>query len=223
MKHDSFNESTEMYLKTVSELANGDSLVPISALAERMGVSTVSATEMVHRLCDQGLLDHMPYRGVLLTVEGRRRACLVIRRHRLWERFLSDRLQLPWPRVHDVACQLEHVTEDDATEALAVYLGHPATCPHGNPIPGPRGELAPTCDTPLSDWAPGDCGTITRVHPESTLLLDYLASRQIFPGQAVAFTEIAPFNGPLMMEIGGQPQALGREVAAHIYGKRHDA
>ncbi len=223
MKHESFNESVEMYLKTISELSEDDALVPISALAEQLGVSTVSATEMVHRLREQGLLDHTPYKGVTLTKDGGRRACRVIRRHRLWERFLADYLGLPWQQVHDFACQLEHATADEVTEALAIFLGHPQTCPHGNPIPSPDWDTPPVVDQPLDEWSPGDQGTITRIHPESILLLDYLAGRGIQPGKLVTFTEVAPFNGPLMMEIGGETHALGREIAAHIFGRRINA
>ncbi|MCA9933157.1 MAG: metal-dependent transcriptional regulator [Ardenticatenaceae bacterium] len=211
-----------MYLKTISELAEDDGLVPISALAERLGVSTVSATEMVHRLREQGLLDHTPYKGVALTDDGDRRACRIIRRHRLWECFLTDHLGLPWQQVHDFACQLEHATADEVTEALAVFLDNPPTCPHGNPIPDAEWIVPALVDQPLNEWKPGDRGTITRIHPESILLLDYLAARHIEPGQPVTFTEVAPFNGPLMMQIGDQTHALGREIAAHIYGIRTD-
>lgn len=220
MKHESFNESVEMYLKSISELAEDEALVPISALAERLGVSTVSATEMVHRLREQGFVDHTPYKGVALTADGDRRACRIIRRHRLWERFLADCLALPWQQVHDYACQLEHATADEVTEALAAFLGHPQTCPHGNPIPNADWELPPISDLPLNEWSPGDRGAITRIHPESILLLDYLAGRGIQPGQPVYFKEVAPFHGPMMVEIGGQTHPLGREIAAHIFGIR---
>ena len=217
MKHESFNESIEMYLKSVSELATGDDLVAISALAAHLGVSTVSATEMVHRLRERELLDHVPYKGVALTEAGHQRACFVIRRHRLWERFLADHLGLPWATVHDQACRLEHATDTAVTEALAAFLGHPATCPHGNPIPSADGQLPPINDIPISDMTPGQSGAITRIHPESELLLDYLYGRDIRPGQPITFNEMAPFNGPLMTTIDGASHALGHEVAAHIY------
>lgn len=220
MKHEPFNESVEMYLKTASELAVGDGPVPISALADRLGVSAVSATEMVHRLCDQGYLDHTPYKGVTLTADGGQRANRIIRRHRLWECFLADHLGLAWQQVHDFACEMEHATPDDVVDALAEFLNQPATCPHGNPIPGSHGDLPAIEDTPLSEWKEGDRGVITRLHPESLLLLDYAASQNIKPGQAVACDGIAPFRGPMMMQIGGYSQALGREVAAHIFGIR---
>ncbi|MCP5099844.1 MAG: metal-dependent transcriptional regulator [Chloroflexi bacterium] len=229
MKHDSFNESTEMYIKTVRELAAGVEFVPISALAERLGVSTVSATEMIHRLQDAGLIDHTPYKGVTLTETGNKHASLVIRSHRLWERFLVDHLHLPWEQVHDYACQLEHATDTAVTEALSTFLGHPATCPHGNPIPDANGNRPTQTYIPLNDMKPGDKGHIVRIHPESLLLLEYLENRNIKPGQPIELVEIAPFNGPLMMKIGAETHtlgtnihALGQEIAAHIFAEVTD-
>jgi DtxR family Mn-dependent transcriptional regulator len=210
-----------MYLKTASELAVGDvGPVPISALADRLGVSAVSATEMVHRLCDQGLLDHTPYKGVTLTEDGDQRAHRIIRRHRLWECFLADHLGLAWQVVHDFACEMEHATPREVVEGLAEFLNQPETCPHGNPIPGPGGDMPEITDVPLNEWKEGDKGAITRLHPESLLLLDYAASQNIKPGQTIVCEGMAPFRGPIMMKIGGESQALGREVAAHIFGNR---
>ena len=218
MIHESFNESVEMYLKTVCELATGgDAPVPISALAKRLSISTVSATEMVHRLCEQGLLLHTPYKGVTLTADGKRRALRVIRRHRLWECFLADHLGIVWQAVHENACQLEHATASEVTDALAAYLNEPATCPHGNPIPTVDGRVSLPNDRPLSELAPSDRGAITRIHPESTLLLDYLAARELVPGALIVFDEVAPFNGPLMVTVDEKVHALGREVAARIF------
>ncbi len=218
MKHEPFNESTEMYLKTVVELGNGPgALAPISALAERLGVSTVSATEMVHRLQDQDLLTHTPYKGVALTERGGRWATALIRSHRLWECFLVGQLALPWEQAHDLACRLEHATETAVTEALAVFLNHPATCPHGNPIPDANGQVPLPTDVPLTQVKVGQHGVIRRIHPESTLLLDYLAARQLVPARPFHVTEIAPFNGPIILTSDDQTHALGQEIAAHIF------
>lgn len=218
MKHESFNESTEMYLKTVVELANGaGSPVPISALADRLGVSTVSATEMVHRLQDQKLLDHTPYKGVSLTGKGQHWATALIRAHHMWECFLVAKLGLPWEKAHEYACQLEHATETAVTEALAAYLHQPTTCPHGNPIPTQQGEIDHPDDMALTAVQPGQSGTIQRIYPESTLLLDYLAGRGLKPGNQFTVTKIEPFNGPIMVDCCQQSHPLGQEVAAHIF------
>lgn len=215
--HESFNESTEMYLKTIRELTDNNEPVPISALARRLEVSTVSATEMVHRLEDHNLVAHIPYKGVHLTDDGCEHASEIIRSHRLWERFLVDHLQIPWEKVHDVACRLEHATDPDVTDALAKFLGDPETCPHGNQIPEAGGRLKVSARQTLSDLVPGDSGVVERIHPESNLLLEYLAAHDVLPGRAIHVDEIAPFNGPIMVKIEGQTHALGQEVAAHIF------
>lgn len=217
MKHESFNESTEMYLKTVSELTRDEEPVSIAAIAERLGISTVSATEMVHRLKDRGLLDHTPYKGVRLTDKGQRKANALIRTHHLWECFLVEKLNLPWEQAHEHACRLEHATDTAVTEALAAFLNHPPTCPHGNPVPAADGALAVPDDTPLTALTPGQSGVISRIAPENTLLFEYLAARQLTPGTAVTLEEIAPFNGPLMVVSGETTHPLGQEIATHIF------
>ncbi len=214
MKHESFNESAEMYLKTVSELAGPDALAPISTLADRLGVSAVSATEMVHRLQEHGLVAHQPYRGVGLTESGQQLAAEVVRRHRLWECFLFERLGLPWDQVHDYACRLEHATVPAVTEALDVYLGRPSTCPHGNPI---LATTAATTDQPLGDLSVGSIAVIVRVYPETDCLLTYLVELDLLPGRQVTLREIAPFQGPLVLLTAAGVRHVGREAAAHIY------
>lgn len=217
MAHEPFDESVEMYLKSIYELADESGLVPISALAQRLAISIVSATEMIHRLGKRELVEHTPYKGVALTVEGRLRAVRVIRRHRLWECFLVEHLGLPWERAHDHACQLEHATCNEVAESLAAFLHEPSICPHGNPLPDTDGHTSTPADLRLCDWAPGASGEITRIYPESALLLDYLAAHAIRPGVAITFDEVTPFNGPLLVTVSGHTLALEREVAASIY------
>jgi DtxR family Mn-dependent transcriptional regulator len=210
-------ESAEMYLKTICELESDDEPVAISSVAERLGVSPVSANEMVKRLVERGLLNHTLYKGVTLTDSGRRRALTVLRRHRLWERFMVDKLGIAWERSHDLACRLEHSTDDEITEALAAFMDHPTTCPHGNPIPTPGGDMAQPSVVPLSELEIGQSGRVICIFREETTLLNYLAAREIFPGQIVLVEDIAPFNGPITARIGGRTHALGREIAAHIF------
>ncbi len=217
MKHDSFNESTEMYLKTIGELATDDEPVAIADVAERLGVSAVSATEMVKRLQERDLLAHIPYKGVHLTSKGWGKANALIRTHHLWECFLVEQLQLPWAQAHDFACRLEHATDTAVTEALAQFLHNPATCPHGNPIPATDGNIVPAADLALTKLTPGQSGTITRISPENSLVLEYLATRNLLPGTAVTVEEIAPFNGPIMLASGEAVHPLGQEVAAYIF------
>lgn len=209
------SRSAEMYLKTICELEDGER-VAISLVAERLEVSAVSANEMVKRLVEGGLVTHVLYKGVALTEEGRQRALQVIRRHRLWEHFLVEQLGLPWEIVHEQACRLEHASDDRLTEALAAYLGDPASCPHGNPIPDPDGELPRSPTTPLSHMAVGERGRIVSILQEDAELLDYLAQHDILPDQIVEIESIAPFNGPLTVRVGERSRVLGREAGEHV-------
>lgn len=217
MKHEPFNESTEMYLKTVHELAEGEGLVAISALARQLGVSAVSATEMVHRLEEQGYLQHQPYKGIQLTDDGCVRAAQVLRSHQLWECFLHDYLGMSWAAVHDHACRLEHATDEAVTEALDAFLGYPQRCPHGNSVP--RGA----CDSqlknvrPLMALAAGDEAVVDAVFPESGELLAYLDALGLRPGTDIVLEEIAPFGGPLMVRVGERVVALGEGAARYIF------
>lgn len=217
MKHEPFNESTEMYLKTVRELADGEEPVPISALARRLGVSAVSATEMVHRLEDQGYLQHQPYRGIQLTDDGSARATQVVRSHQLWECFLFAHLKMPWGQVHDHACRLEHATDEAVTDALDAFLGHPGRCPHGNSIPGAKGTTARRQLWALSDMKPGETGKVEAIFPEHGELLAYVEALGLRPGQVVALQEIAPFGGPFIVRVDNRSVALGDEAAGHIF------
>jgi DtxR family Mn-dependent transcriptional regulator len=219
MKHESFNESVEMYLKTIYELAVDDMPVPISALAGWLGVSVVSATEMIHRLQDHGLVEHQPYKGVCLTAEGRRQAFGVVRRHRLWECFLVDHLKLPWAVAHEYACRLEHATDPRITQSLDEYLGRPATCPHGNPIPTADGFTTPAADLPLSSLSPDCPAVITRIHPESDDLLAYLADLDLVTGTHITLEKLMAFQGPLIIRTAGGERYLSREAAARVYAQ----
>ncbi|MDX1665294.1 MAG: metal-dependent transcriptional regulator [Candidatus Promineifilaceae bacterium] len=229
MKHAPFNESAEMYLKTVSELSLAGGMAPTSAVARRLAVSPVSATEMIHRLEEQGLVAHVPYRGTTLTADGARMARAIERCHRLWECLLFSHLGLAWEAVHELACRLEHATDPTVVDALDAYLGFPSTCPHGNTIDraGTDAEAAEApLLLPLASLAVGESATIRAIRPESSLLLKHLVQQGLQPGRVVTVLEVAPFDGPLLLALGGNPtpahpapeqRAVGQEVAAHLF------
>jgi DtxR family Mn-dependent transcriptional regulator len=209
-------ESTEMYLKAIGELTVEDALIPISTLADRLGISAVSATEMVHRIANQGLLEHKPYKGVHLTEDGRQRAMIVIRRHRLWERFLTDNLGLAWEDVHDLACRLEHAAGQPVTDALAGFLGEPAVCPHGNPIPDLLGEFEVTKGIQLDTLQPGDVGVVLRIRPESNEVLSNLAEKGIKPGVRIELKSVDRIDELYTVSINGNDHVFGRRMSSHI-------
>ena len=210
------SESREMYLKSICELSDQGDLVAVSLLAKRLGVSPVSATEMVKRLEESGLITHTPYKGVALTDEGRQRALIVIRRQRLWGRFLADVLSIPWSEVYDLSCRLEHATDTTVSEALSDYLGHPTVCPHGHPIPEADGSVAENPAFPLTEISCEVEVEVIRIDQPETTLCRYLEERGILPGVTLKIVDEAPYNGPYSVEIEGKEIALGREISARV-------
>ena len=224
MKHEPFNESVEMYLKTASELAVGDGPVPISALADRLGVSAVSATEMVHRLCDQGLLDHTPYKGVTLTCRRRPArpphhpappACGNVSWPTIW--VCPGKTCTTTPARWNTPPRDE---VDGGARRFSGSAGRPART--AIPFPDRRRNAGTRRRARSTSGRRATRGAITRLHPESLLLLDYAASQNIRPGQAVESAKgLAPFAARMMMRIGGVSPGAGSEVAAHIFGIRN--
>ncbi len=204
----------EEYLVAIYKLAETGPVRP-GQVAEAMSVSAPTVTATLGRLQSAGLVDR-PDGGVELTLSGRRGALDIIRRHRLSERFLVDVLKLPWAEVHEEACQLEHALSPRVQEALERFMDNPEVCPHGHPIPSADGAIAEQVGAPLCDSSSGDEVKIVRIEDEDGELLSYLSSLGMFPGTAVRVCDIAPFKGPLMVEVGDAKYALGREIAEKI-------
>jgi DtxR family Mn-dependent transcriptional regulator len=211
-------DSMEQYLQTVCKLSSEQSPVALSALADRLGVSSVSANEMIKKLGARGLVTYEPYKGVTLTAEGQTQALCVIRRHRLWERFLADVLGISWDRVHEEACQLEHATSSLVEEKLAQFLNEPETCPHGHPVAGT--DCCCEEGLPLSELEPGQCAVVLRVAEHDADLLRYLAELELRPQAMIEIEEVAPFDGPLTVRIGECHRVVGRQVASQITVRR---
>ena len=207
--------NVEHYLRAIYDLSENDQPVSLSALAEELVVSHVSANEMVKKLTQQGWVNYKPYKGVTLTPSGATRALAVTRRHRLWERFLTDFLMIPWDQVHEHACNLEHATSPLVEEHLAQFLGQPETCPHGHPIPDTDGNIADIATHPLSALKPGQTGVVQSVIEEPELL-QYLESLGLVPRAQVRIDAIGPFDGPMTIRIGDAQHILGWNVASQI-------
>lgn len=201
-------ESTEMYLKAMAELGVGD-VIAVGRLAGRLGVTNVSANEMVHRLTESGFISHTPYKGVSLTQDGRSVACSVLRRQRLWECFLYEHLHIEWAKLYELACALEHATAPEVTEALADFLGDPKFCPRGNPIPAADGSLTPLMGILLREAPIGSTVRVLAVNATETEALKYLQARNILPGAELTVLETAPMEGPLTLHVDGKDVALG--------------
>ena len=211
-----YGESAEMYLKTIRELTSTADLIPISQLAQRLGISNVSATEMVHRMQDRNLVEHQPYKGIRLTESGAKQAKQVVRRHRLWECFLTEKLGLPWEDVHDLACDLEHASDPRVTEALADLLGKPETCPHGNPIPDINGHCEDLRGQPLEQLSEGQRATLVRIHPESNALLAYLAAHGMLPGSELQIVEVNRYDRLWTLQVGKNQEMISNSIAKRM-------
>ena len=209
------------YLEAIYRLGGQDAPVPMAVLAKRLDISLVSANEMVHRLQEQGLLQYTPYHGVRLQPNGLCEALAVLRRHRLWERFLADKLGFSWDNVHEEACRLEHAASDSVTERLAEWLGDPEQCPHGHPVPQPGCVLEPQSDAVrLSELQAGQGGSVAYVASEEPELLRHLESLDIRPQARIVVEQVAPFEGPLTVCVSDRRQIIGHNVALAIYVDR---
>jgi DtxR family Mn-dependent transcriptional regulator len=212
-----YGENTEMYLKTLIELTADREVVPVTGLAERLGISTVSASEKVRRLQDQGFVEHLPYKGVSLTEAGLTRAHTVLRRHRLWERFLVDYLNVEWENAHEAACRLEHATSREISERLAVFLGQPKTCPHGNPIPSLEASPYPKPELRLHQIDAPVQIVVMRVFPESETLLSEIVSMDLMPGTCAKVISPSGDEEPAQLIINDNLVTIPVEIARYLY------
>jgi DtxR family Mn-dependent transcriptional regulator len=173
-------ERVEEYLGAIYRLrSDSDTPLPLSQLTEYFGFSAVSVHEMVQKLDDESWVVYHPYRGVTLTEEGAGAARALLRRHRLWERFLTDVLDISWDEAHVIAGNLEHAASDAVTERLSEFLGEPESCPHGGPIPPAHRVATEQC---LASLEPGAQGRVTRISPETSERLQKVRALGLLPG-----------------------------------------
>lgn len=209
-------QAVEDYLKTIYELERESGKVSTTALSERLGVAPASVTGMVKKLAGLKLVEHEPYRGVALTAAGQKIALEVIRHHRLVESYLAEALDVPWDKVHQEAEKWEHVISEEMEDLIAAKLGHPATDPHGAPIPARDGSMPEGDRVRLSDLEPGDTAVVAEVSDHDPELLRYVGELGLYPRATVQVIATAPFQGPVTVLIDGDQHAIGREVASHI-------
>jgi DtxR family Mn-dependent transcriptional regulator len=218
MSGDGYHPPLEEYLEAIHELEEEGTTVIQARLAERVGHSAPSVSEMVRRLRTEGYVA-LNGRQLGLTGKGRHLAESVVRKHRLAERLLTDVIGLPWDKAHVEACRWEHVISDEVEARLVEVLGHPTTCPHGNPIPGtvPSGDEEDL--VPLSSVDPGDQVVLRRVTEQVELdqaALAYLAAARFMPGRDATVKARAP-DGTLTLDVDGDLLALGPGLAASLF------
>lgn len=208
--------SIEDYIKAIHRLEVRETRATTKRIAQHLDVKMASVTGMLKHLAAEGYVRHTPYRGAQMTVEGRRIALRLIRRHRLIELFLAETLGLSWDEVDADAEVLEHAVSDHLIERMYEYLGRPKFDPHGAPIPTKNGSLPPQRGVPLGDLADGQKGRIVEVSDSDPEFLRYLTKLKLRIGSVVCVKERAPFDGPVTLEIGSRSVALGREACNRI-------
>ncbi|QIP14336.1 metal-dependent transcriptional regulator [Spirosoma aureum] len=212
----SFTE--ENYLKTIYYLATRqEGEVSTNALAEMTATKAASVTDMLRKLADKQLIHYKKYQGVRLTDEGERLALQIIRRHRLWEVFLVEKLGFGWDKVHEIAEELEHIRSDELVSRLDTYLGCPQFDPHGDPIPTPAGQMPQTGYRKLSDVLTGQDVRLMAVLEHSTEFLQHLDHSQLTLGCTVTVTEINSFDKSILLQIAsGKILFVSHEVAKNL-------
>ncbi|GAB2956642.1 metal-dependent transcriptional regulator [Amycolatopsis acidiphila] len=213
----SSSSSTEDYIRVIYGLVERGEAVTNTTLAARLEVSPSSASGMVTKLSQQGLVEHVPYRGIELTPAGRLLARGVLRRHRLIETYLVQELGYTWDEVHGEADALEHAVSDRLVERISAKLGHPVRDPHGDPIPAADGSVEELPTRLLDELEPGAVGQIVRVWDTDPNMLRYLADHAIGIGERIEVVERQPFGGSLVVKVGpardATTHALGKEIA----------
>lgn len=218
LQRDGLNhQAVEDYLKTIYELEQEESPVSTSRIALARSVKPGSATSMIQRLDKLNLVDYEKHYGVTLTDAGREIALEVIRHHRLVELYLIEALGFGWDEVHEQADILEHVISEKLEERIAAALGYPDFDPHGDPIPTKEGEIVNVNARPLTTLTTSEQAVVTRILDDSNSdLLRYLGDLGLMPGANITVIEIAPFDGPLTLEINGIRRIVGHKVARSV-------
>jgi DtxR family transcriptional regulator, Mn-dependent transcriptional regulator len=195
--------SEENYLKAIYHISEGGQTeVSTNAIAEAISTKPASVTDMIRKLDKKELVTYVKYKGVNITDEGRKVALKVIRKHRLWEVFLVDKLKFSWDEVHDVAEQLEHIHSPLLIERLEEFLGFPKYDPHGDPIPDKDGNLIIRPRIPLTELNSGDEGVIASVKNDTDpALLQYLEKVGASPGSKIKILDKLEFDGSLEVSI----------------------
>lgn len=209
----SLSDSIQMYLVTIHRLAAERQPVPLSQLAAALDISPVSVNQMCRRLQDEGLVTYEPYKGVSFTEAGEQAASRILRRHRLWEVFLVQHLQMGSTAAHEMACQLEHATPEALAERLASFLSHPRVCPEGEPIPDSSSTLSTTHAHPLVEARAGQSGHCVRCTADESSCA-FLIGQGLRPGAPFQVVATAPDS--LLLELDGRRIALDRSLAAAI-------
>lgn len=211
-------QTEENYLKAIFHLSGtAQETATTNAISDSMQTTAATVTDMIKKLADKKLLSYKKYYGAKLTAKGRQLAIKIIRKHRLWEVFLVQKLNFRWDEVHEIAEQLEHVSSDEMITRLDKYLNHPKLDPHGDPIPDRKGKFTAAKQVPLSKLKINAEGTVSGVTEHSPAFLQYLQKQDLMPGSYIQIIGINDFDHSLELRINRrQKKYISNDVSKNI-------
>ncbi|MGB0451072.1 MAG: metal-dependent transcriptional regulator [Flavobacteriaceae bacterium] len=208
----------ENYLKALYHLSDHDrELVSTTELADRLDTKPSSATDMLQKLHEKSLVAYTKYKGAKLSTKGRLKASQIVRKHRLWEVFLVDKLDFGWEEVHEIAEQLEHIKSPELVERLDQFLGCPTTDPHGDPIPDQLGHMVAIQKSLLADQAEDSNAILMGIKDSDAEFLTYLSQKNIKLGSCITVLDKEPFDQSMTIEIDGQIHFISKIISNNLY------
>ncbi|MCG7858780.1 metal-dependent transcriptional regulator [Flavihumibacter sp.] len=213
-----YSSSKENYIKAIFHLQQDEEVVSTNALAKALSTRPASVTDMLKKLKSQKLLQYQPYKGVKLTAEGKKIALQIIRKHRLWEYFLVEKLGFGWEEVHEIAEELEHISSKKLIDRLDIFLGNPKTDPHGDPIPDSQGRMPLIRQICLLELPENIQADVISVSNQSTAMLELLRHNHIAIGTRLEVSRRFAFDHSLEIRMPSQPFfTISEQLAANIY------
>jgi DtxR family Mn-dependent transcriptional regulator len=213
-----YSTSEENYIKAIFHLQRGQTTVTTNALAEKLNTKPASVTDMMKKLKAKKLLHYQPYQGFRLSNEGRKVALDIVRRHRLWEYFLAEKLKFKWDEVHVVAEDLEHVSSKKLIDKLDEYLGYPKFDPHGDPIPDSLGKMENSQQLTLSELPVNKPAEVCRVINQSEEMLELLQHKKIAIGTKLEVKRKFSFDRSIEIKLRQQPAfSISEQLAKNIF------
>ncbi len=213
-----YSTSEENYIKAIFHLQRQDGTVTTNELANELKTKPASVTDMMKKLKVKKLLNYQPYQGFRLTNDGNKVALGIIRRHRLWEYFLAEKLKFSWDEVHEVAEDLEHVSNKKLIDKLDEFLGFPRTDPHGDPIPDANGKIEMSKKICLTEMALNTIAIVSSVSDQSSEILELLEHKKIAIGTKLEVKKKFDFDNSMEVKIGRQPAfTISNQLAENIF------
>ena len=216
------SESEEDYLKALYHLQKESDEVTTNSIAEFLEMKPSSVTDMLKKLSEKNYIKYQKYKGSSLSKKGRVIALEIIRKHRLWETFLVDKLGFGWDQVHIIAEQLEHIKSEELTDRLESFLGNPKYDPHGDPIPNKEGNIEKMNQKVLIELHELQKGIITGVKKGTASLLSYLDKEKIKLGDKIQVLEIIEFDGTFIVDINGRKCTFSEKICQNLLLETYD-